>query len=93
MAVWSHITNVKFLLMPPSRIGLLESSWHFYLHQPSIIASKMLHVSYTENEVTEAILDVTNNGLPQSQVAEKHGVPLTNRSDRLRGLLIVLSDR
>ena len=42
--------------------------------------------SYTENDVIEAILDVTDNDLSQHQAAQKHGMPQTTLSDRLRGL-------
>ncbi|OBS20306.1 hypothetical protein FPOA_20897 [Fusarium poae] len=42
--------------------------------------------SYTENDVIEAILDVTDNHLSQHQAAQKHGMPQTTLSDRLRGL-------
>ncbi|RKK06786.1 hypothetical protein BFJ65_g18340 [Fusarium oxysporum f. sp. cepae] len=41
---------------------------------------------YTENDVIEAILDVTDNHLSQHQAAQKHGMPQTTLSDRLRGL-------
>ncbi|KAJ3454592.1 hypothetical protein MRS44_013192 [Fusarium solani] len=42
--------------------------------------------SYTEGDVIQAILDVTENGLSQNQAAQKNGVPPTTLSDRLRGL-------
>ncbi|KAM5527529.1 transposase [Fusarium oxysporum f. sp. phaseoli] len=42
--------------------------------------------SYTEDDVIQAILDVTENGLSQNQAAQKNGVPPTTLSDRLRGL-------
>ncbi|KAM5529670.1 transposase [Fusarium oxysporum f. sp. phaseoli] len=42
--------------------------------------------SYTENDVIEAMLDVTVNHLSQHQAAQKHGMPQTTLSDRLRGL-------
>jgi hypothetical protein len=42
--------------------------------------------SYTENDVIEAILDVTDNHPSQYQAAQKHGMPQTTLSDRLRGL-------
>lgn len=43
-------------------------------------------MSYTENNVIEAILDVTDNGLSQNKSAQKHGIPQTILSARLRGL-------
>ncbi|RKK43179.1 hypothetical protein BFJ66_g10162 [Fusarium oxysporum f. sp. cepae] len=46
----------------------------------------MAQQSYTENDVIEAILDVTDNDLSQHQAAQKHGMPQTTLSDRLRGL-------
>ncbi|SCO78505.1 related to transposase [Fusarium oxysporum] len=42
--------------------------------------------SYTEDDVIQAILYVTENGLSQNQAAQKNGVPPTTLSDRLRGL-------
>ncbi|KAM5529864.1 hypothetical protein FOXYSP1_17708 [Fusarium oxysporum f. sp. phaseoli] len=42
---------------------------------------------YTESEIVEAMLDVTDNGLSQNQSAQKHGMPQTTLSDRLRCLL------
>ncbi|KAH7471893.1 hypothetical protein FOMA001_g13732 [Fusarium oxysporum f. sp. matthiolae] len=42
--------------------------------------------SYMEDDVIQAILDVTENGLTQNQAAQKNGVPPTTLSDRLRGL-------
>ncbi|KAF5263500.1 hypothetical protein FOXYS1_5748 [Fusarium oxysporum] len=36
--------------------------------------------------LVEAMLDVTDNGLSQNQSAQKHGMPQTTLSDRLRGL-------
>ncbi|EGU72774.1 hypothetical protein FOXB_16717, partial [Fusarium oxysporum f. sp. conglutinans Fo5176] len=41
---------------------------------------------YTESEIVEAMLDVTDNGLSQNQSAQKHGMPQTTLSDRLRCL-------
>ncbi|KAM5527792.1 hypothetical protein FOXYSP1_19665 [Fusarium oxysporum f. sp. phaseoli] len=38
------------------------------------------------NDVIDAILDVTDNHLSQHQAAQKHGMPQTTLSDRLRGL-------
>ncbi|TVY62599.1 hypothetical protein Focb16_v004339 [Fusarium oxysporum f. sp. cubense] len=47
----------------------------------------MPQLSYTEEEdVIQAMLDVTDNGLSQNQAAQKNGVPQTTLSDRLRGL-------
>ena len=46
----------------------------------------MPQLSYTEDDVIQAILDVTDNGLSQNQAAQKNGVPQTTLSDRLRGL-------
>ncbi|KAF6528378.1 hypothetical protein HZS61_008699 [Fusarium oxysporum f. sp. conglutinans] len=42
--------------------------------------------SYTEDDVIQAILDVTENGLSQNQAAQKNGVPPTTLFDRLRGV-------
>ncbi|EGU86287.1 hypothetical protein FOXB_03195 [Fusarium oxysporum f. sp. conglutinans Fo5176] len=36
--------------------------------------------------LVETMLDVTDNGLSQNQSAQKHGMPQTTLSDRLRGL-------
>ncbi|PNP53876.1 hypothetical protein FNYG_15669 [Fusarium nygamai] len=46
----------------------------------------MPRVSYTESNVIDAILDVTDNGLSQSQAAQKNGIPPTTLSNRLRGV-------
>ncbi|KAJ0132716.1 Uncharacterized protein HZ326_24203 [Fusarium oxysporum f. sp. albedinis] len=46
----------------------------------------MPQLSYTEEDVIQAMLDVTDNGLSQNQAAQKNGVPQTTLSDRLRGL-------
>lgn len=43
-------------------------------------------VSYIESNVIDAILDVTDNSLSQSQATQKNGMPLTTLSDRLRGV-------
>ncbi|RYC77765.1 hypothetical protein BFJ63_vAg19361, partial [Fusarium oxysporum f. sp. narcissi] len=52
----------------------------------SLVTSNMPQSSYTEDDVIQAILDVTENGLSQNQAAQKNGVPPTTLSDRLRGL-------
>jgi hypothetical protein len=41
------------------------------------MALKMPQQPYTENDVIEAILDVTDNDLSQHQAAQKHGMPQT----------------
>ncbi|KAF6515341.1 hypothetical protein HZS61_005247 [Fusarium oxysporum f. sp. conglutinans] len=41
---------------------------------------------YTESEIVETMLDVTDNGLSQNQSAQKHGMPQTTLSDHLRCL-------
>ncbi|KAJ3469835.1 hypothetical protein MRS44_003900 [Fusarium solani] len=46
----------------------------------------MARASYTEDDVIEAILDVTDNGLSQNQSAQKHGIPQPTLSNRLRGV-------
>ncbi|RKL05709.1 hypothetical protein BFJ70_g17078 [Fusarium oxysporum] len=46
----------------------------------------MPRVSYTEDEVAEAMLDVTDNGLSQSKSAQKREIPRSTLGDRLRGL-------
>ncbi|KAF5263353.1 hypothetical protein FOXYS1_5900 [Fusarium oxysporum] len=46
----------------------------------------MPQLSYTEEDIIQAVLDVTDNGLSQNQAAQKNGVPQTTLSDRLRGL-------
>ncbi|RYC77913.1 hypothetical protein BFJ63_vAg19213, partial [Fusarium oxysporum f. sp. narcissi] len=42
--------------------------------------------SYTEDDVIQAILDVTENGRSQNQAAQKNGVPPTTHSYRVMGL-------
>ncbi|KAJ0129130.1 Uncharacterized protein HZ326_27772 [Fusarium oxysporum f. sp. albedinis] len=46
----------------------------------------MPRVSYTEDEVAEAMLDVTDNGLSQSKSAQKREIPRSTFGDRFRGL-------
>ena len=46
----------------------------------------MPQLSYTEENIIQAMLDVIDNGLSQNQAAQKNGVPQTTLSDRLRGL-------
>ncbi|KAM5517601.1 transposase [Fusarium oxysporum f. sp. phaseoli] len=46
----------------------------------------MPQLPYTEDDVIEAMLDVTDNGLSQHEAAQKHGMPQTTLSDRLRGI-------
>ncbi|RKK07497.1 hypothetical protein BFJ65_g17703 [Fusarium oxysporum f. sp. cepae] len=46
----------------------------------------MPQLSYTEENVIQAMLDVTDNSLSQNQAAQKNGVPQTTLSDKLRGL-------
>ncbi|KAJ0130375.1 hypothetical protein HZ326_26526 [Fusarium oxysporum f. sp. albedinis] len=43
----------------------------------------MPQLSYTEENVIQAMLDVTDNGLSQNQAAQKNGVPQTTLSDRI----------
>jgi hypothetical protein len=43
-------------------------------------------ISYIEDEVAEAMLDVTDNGLSQSKSAQKREIPRSTLGDRLRGL-------
>ncbi|KAJ3459936.1 hypothetical protein MRS44_016009 [Fusarium solani] len=66
--------------------GLPDTPSNISLHQPSTIALKMPRVSYTEDKVVEAILDVTDNGLSQNESAQKHEIPRSTLGDRLRGL-------
>lgn len=42
--------------------------------------------AYTETDVVDAILDVTENRLSQYRSAQKHGIHPATLSDRLRGL-------
>lgn len=44
---------------------------------------------YIEDDMAEAILDITDNGLSQFQSAQKWGVPQRTLSDRLSGQLAV----
>ncbi|KAL9575810.1 hypothetical protein ACKAV7_000052 [Fusarium commune] len=46
----------------------------------------MPQLPYTEDNVIEAMLDVTDNRLSQHEAAQKHGMPQTTLSDRLRGI-------
>ncbi|KAJ0130164.1 hypothetical protein HZ326_26736, partial [Fusarium oxysporum f. sp. albedinis] len=73
-----------------SQTGVLTASSklhpNFSLPHLSLVTSNMPQSSYTEDDVIQAILDVTENGLSQNQAAQKNGVPPTTLSDRLRGL-------
>ncbi|KAM5528247.1 transposase [Fusarium oxysporum f. sp. phaseoli] len=79
-------TNVKCLKTPPSSTSLRQVSSDFYLYQPFKTTLKMPQLPYTEDDVIEAMLDVTDNGLSQHEAAQKHGMPQTTLSDRLRGI-------
>ncbi|KAF4446915.1 hypothetical protein F53441_9493, partial [Fusarium austroafricanum] len=46
----------------------------------------MTRACYTEDNVIEAILDVTDNGLSQNKAEQKHGIPQPTLSGRLRGV-------
>ncbi|KAK7575425.1 hypothetical protein V3481_017385 [Fusarium oxysporum f. sp. vasinfectum] len=72
--------NVSFDTQPPRR------SFQCSRRQPLTIALKMPRVSYTEDEVAEAMLDVTDNGLSQNKSAQKREIPRSTLGDRLRGL-------
>ncbi|EGU78752.1 hypothetical protein FOXB_10737, partial [Fusarium oxysporum f. sp. conglutinans Fo5176] len=58
------------------------------LHLPSSHKTgfEMPRDFYTESEIVETMLDVTDNGLSQNQSAQKHGMPQTTLSDHLRCL-------
>ncbi|KAJ0130875.1 Uncharacterized protein HZ326_26030 [Fusarium oxysporum f. sp. albedinis] len=56
-------------------------------HLPAtLVVFQMPRGSYIQDKVVEAMLDVTDNGLSKNQSAQKHGMPQTTLSDRLRGL-------
>jgi len=44
-----------------------------------------LRWEYTEDDMAEAILDITDNGLSPSHAAERRGVPRRTLIDRLNG--------
>jgi lambda repressor-like predicted transcriptional regulator len=45
----------------------------------------MVRRNYTEDDVAEAILDITDRGLSQNEAAQKRGVPQSTLSGRLSG--------
>ncbi|RKK95538.1 hypothetical protein BFJ70_g17683, partial [Fusarium oxysporum] len=45
----------------------------------------MIRRNYTEDDVAEAILDITDRGLSQNEAAQKRGVPQSTLSGRLSG--------
>ncbi|KAF6527905.1 hypothetical protein HZS61_008207 [Fusarium oxysporum f. sp. conglutinans] len=49
------------------------------------MASQRPRSVYTEDEMADAILDVTENGLSQNHAAQKHGIPQQSISDRFHG--------
>jgi Tc5 transposase DNA-binding domain/helix-turn-helix, Psq domain len=49
------------------------------------MAPKKPRRTYTEDTLTRAILDITNNGLSQYYAAQKYGVPQSTISTRLGG--------
>ncbi|KAF6525579.1 hypothetical protein HZS61_011374 [Fusarium oxysporum f. sp. conglutinans] len=59
---------------------------NFSISHLSFIASNMPQLSYMEDEIIQATLDVTDNGPSQNQAAQKNGVPQPTLFDRLRGL-------
>ena len=83
---WPHITNVKFLLMALNDLASSDLDGWIYLQRACVAVLKMPRRSYMLDEVAEAVLDVTDNGLSQNQSAQKHGMPQTTLSDRIRGL-------
>ncbi|RKK06589.1 hypothetical protein BFJ65_g18487 [Fusarium oxysporum f. sp. cepae] len=49
------------------------------------MASQRPRSVYTEDEMADAIFDVTENGLSQNHAAQKHGIPQQSISDRFHG--------
>jgi hypothetical protein len=47
--------------------------------------SKWRPMEYTEDDVADAILDITDQGLSHHQEAKQYGIPRSTISDRLRG--------
>ncbi|KAM5529775.1 hypothetical protein FOXYSP1_17619 [Fusarium oxysporum f. sp. phaseoli] len=45
----------------------------------------MVRHNYTEDDVAEAILDITDRGLSQNEAAQKRGMPQSTLSRRLSG--------
>ncbi|KAJ0132945.1 putative RNA-directed DNA polymerase from transposon BS [Fusarium oxysporum f. sp. albedinis] len=70
------LITVSFGTQPPRR------SFQCSRRQSLIFALKMPRVSYTEDEVAEAMLDVTDNGLSQNKSAQKREIPRSTLGDR-----------
>jgi hypothetical protein len=45
----------------------------------------MVRRNYTEDDIAEAILDITDRGLSQNEAVQKCGVPQSTLSGRLSG--------
>lgn len=56
-----------------------------YVFLPARNLSKMPYRAYTEETLATALFDITDNGMSQYEAAQKHGVPQSTLSKRLRG--------
>jgi transposase len=45
----------------------------------------MAHKEYNENDITDAILAITDEGLSQNQASQRYGIPRTTLISRIRG--------
>src|SRR5436190_4245106 len=52
----------------------------------SSIPLKMPRGDYSEDDIVNAIFDITDNGLSHPQASQKHGVPRQTIQNRLRGI-------
>src|SRR5208337_1481460 len=52
---------------------------------PSTMAPVQSKIGYTEDDMAEAILDITDNGLSLRKSAQKWGIPAPTISHRIKG--------
>lgn len=74
-----HHFNPQFPHRSFSTLLLLVS------HHTTKMPSSRPRWKYTEDDMAEAILDVTDNGFSPPQAAQRRGVPRTTLIDRLNG--------
>lgn len=75
--------------LSPNSSPLLSTSPHASLSQHHEMPLSRSRWKYTEDDMAEAILDITDNGLSQYRSAQKWGVPQRTLSARLNGRLAV----
>jgi hypothetical protein len=73
------------LIRSSSSSPLFSVFFGLYLRQHMKMPRSRLRWKYTEEDMAEAILDVTDNGFSPPQAAQRRGVPRSTLIDRLNG--------